>query len=182
MEQHRVVATALLCAALGLPSAAWSDFEVTGPDGRRILIKDDGTWRYGDAAGEAQAIGKPTVAPAAVLTLERRSDAGPNCRFDFRLANDLAYEIWSIVPSFSAYRPDGVLYETRSAGFVSIKPGNSQTRSVTFQGITCKEIAHIRVTGGDRCEMGDLTRFSTETGACLARVRVIASDLVRFDK
>jgi hypothetical protein len=165
-----------------MPAVVLADFEVTGPDGRRILLKDDGTWRFGDAAGEAQAIGKPTETAAAVLTLERRADAGPNCRFEFRLANNLAYEIWSIVPAFSAYRPDGVLYETRSAGFVSIKPGNSQNRAVVFQGITCKEIAHLQVSGGDRCEMGELNRFSNEAGACLARVRVIASDLVRFDK
>jgi len=30
--------------------------------------------------------------------------------------------------------------------------------------------------------MGDLDRFSGETGKCLARVRVVASDLVRFEK
>ena len=49
-----------------------------GPDGRRILLKDDGTWRYvtekdapksGEAPGKAE---KPKVAGEAVLTLERK--------------------------------------------------------------------------------------------------------------
>ena len=30
--------------------------------------------------------------------------------------------------------------------------------------------------------MGDLDRFGLEEGECLARVRIVASSLVRFDK
>src|SRR5262245_35430391 len=33
------------CAALGFALAGAADFEVTGPDGRRILLKDDKTWQ-----------------------------------------------------------------------------------------------------------------------------------------
>jgi hypothetical protein len=173
-------AIALLLGVLPL-LAAGADFEVSGPGGRRILLKEDGTWQYIDT-GQEQAKGKPAETGEAVLTLEHKTEAGPNCRFGFRLSNNLPYEIWSIVPSFSAYRPGDVLYETRSIGFVSIKPGNSQSRSTEFRGITCQEIDRLQVSGGDRCEMGELTRFSNETGACLAKVRVDPSELVRFGK
>ena len=44
------------------------------------------------------------------------------------------------------------------------------------------EIGGVQVGGGDRCEMGDLDKFSSVRGECLARVRVMASDVVRFDK
>jgi hypothetical protein len=40
----------------------------------------------------------------------------------------------------------------------------------------------LQVSGGDRCVVGDLDRFSPADGQCLARVRVVASTLVRFDK
>jgi hypothetical protein len=63
-----------------------------------------------------------------------------------------------------------------------MKPGNKQSREFEFFGIKCEDIARVQVVGGDRCVMGDLHRFSDATGQCLARVRVAASDLVRFDK
>ena len=172
----------LLFGSLAPLSAAWADFELTAPDGRRILLKDDGTWRHVEAAGQDPATAKPAETGEAVLTLERRTEVGPNCRFEFRLVNNLPYEIENIVPFFAAYRANGVLYDTRSAGFVSMKPGNSQNRTVLFQGITCQEIARLQVVGGDRCEMGDLNRFSPGAGMCLARVRVVVSDIVRFEK
>ena len=51
-----------------------------------------------------------------------------------------------------------------------------------FRGISCQEIARLQVSGGDRCVMGDLDRFSFDSGVCLSRVRVVESKLVRFDK
>lgn len=175
-------AMAFLLGALAPLSSARADFEVTGPDGRRILLKDDGTWRYREAAGEDNSAEKPKVTGEGVLSVERRVEEGPNCRFGLRLANNTNYEIHNIVPYIAAYRASGVLYETRGVGFFSIKPGNSLYREVVFQGITCKEIDRLQVTGGDRCVMGDLDRFSAEGGRCLERVRVVASDLVRFEK
>ena len=57
-----------------------------------------------------------------------------------------------------------------------------QRREFEFTGIACQDIARVQVVGGDRCEMGDLHRFSDLKGQCLERVRVVSSDLVRFDK
>ena len=177
-------ALALLVGVAAPLSAAWADFEVTGPDGRRIELKDDGTWRYLDAAPKEQAKDKPkvTVTGEGVFTLERRTEVGPHCRFGLRLQNNTNFEIQTIVPSFSVYRANGVLFETHTLGFYSIKPGNSQYREILFQGITCQDVARLQVSGGDRCVMADLDRFSSTGEACLERVRVVPSDLVQFDK
>jgi hypothetical protein len=176
------VGLALLLGALAPFSVARADFEVAGPDGRRILLKDDGTWRYQEAVGDEKPAERPKVSGEGVLSLERRVEEGPNCRFGLRLANNTNYEIQNIVPYIAAYRDNSVMYDTRGIGFFSIKPGNSLYREVVFQGITCAEIARLQVTGGDRCVMGDLDRFSAEAGKCLERVRVMPSELVRFEK
>jgi len=182
MTRHSWIgATALLLAALVPWSAARADFEVTGPDGRRILLKNDGTWSYLEA-DKAQPEEKVVFTGEGVLTLERWEELGQNCRIGFRLQNDTNFEIRSLVPRFVVYRTSGVAYEARTLGFYSIHPGNNVYRDTLFRGISCKEIGRIQVSGGDRCTMGDLDRFSFTGGACLERVRVVPSDLVRFDK
>jgi hypothetical protein len=183
MNQHywRTAVAALLLVSLAPLSPARADFEVAAPDGRRILLKDDGTWRYVDADKEAPK-DRPVVTGEGVLTLERRTEVGPNCRFGLRLQNDTNVKIDNIVPTFSVYRGNGVLYESRTLGFYSINPGNNLYREILFQGITCQEIVHLQVSGGDRCVVGDLDKFSATGGECLQRIRVVPSDLVRFDK
>ena len=169
--------------ALALAHAAHADFEVTAPDGRRILLKDDGTWRYSDGKDTDLSKEKPKEAGEAVLQLQRKTEvSSDSCRFELGLANHLPYEIRQFVPVFSAHRANGVVYDSVSSGFFSIKPGNSQTQEILFRGIACRDIARVKVVGGDRCQMGDLDRFSADQGKCLARVRVMESNLVRFDK
>ena len=175
------------------------DFEVTAPDGRRILLREDGRWRYIDPKGDAAAEkkpgadaaggekegkdkGKPKVAGEAVLTLERKLDGNRICRFGLKLVNNLPFEVRSIVPEFSAYRANGVVYDTVFGAFQFIRPGDSQIREIRFDGIACPDLVRLQVTGGDRCEMGDLDKFSPVKGVCLSHVRVVESDLIRFDK
>jgi hypothetical protein len=167
----------LATAAIAIWSAAAADFELTDPQGRRILLKDDGTWKYLESAkGEAQE--------TADLRLDAKSEQGNNCRFVITLVNNLSYEIQSFVPRFSAYRSSGVVYDTVSTprSFSSLKPGNRQSRDFEFHGIKCGEIVRVQVVGGDRCIMGELGRYSEAKGECLARISVAPSDLVRFDK
>jgi len=171
----------LLLAALVPWSAARADFEITGPDGRRILLKSDGTWSYLET-DKLQVEEKIALTGEGVLTLERMEELGQNCRVGFRLQNDTNYEVRSLVPRFAVYRTSGVGYDSRTLGFYSVKPGNSVYRDTLFRGISCTGIGRIQVSGGDRCTMGDLDKFSYEGGACLERVRVVPSDLVRFDK
>ncbi|RPI48638.1 MAG: DUF3157 family protein [Betaproteobacteria bacterium] len=199
-----LILCALGAAAIGV-SPAYADFEVTAPDGRRILLKDDKTWRYVEAESdqaakktdaaaaskdakaasddkEAKAGDKPKDTGEAVLHLAGKIPGNRICRFQLKLVNNLPYEIRSLVPEFAIYRPNGVVYDSQFSGFSFIKPGDSQMREVRFNGIACEDIARVQVGGGDRCEMGELDKFSPVKGECLARVRVVASDIVRFDK
>jgi len=189
-----LILCALGAAAIGA-SQALADFEVTAPDGRRILLKDDKTWRYVDtetdpagkktdaaATKAAKAGDKPKDAGEAVLHLVGKIPGNRICRFQLKLVNNLRYEIRSLVPEFSIYRASGVVYDSKFSGFAFVKPGDSQTREVRFNGIACEDIVRVQVGGGDRCEMGELDKFSPVKGECLARVRVVASDIVRFDK
>lgn len=180
-----LAAAMLLATALSIAHAAEPDFELTGPDGRRILLKGDGTWRYQlqDAKDAEQQKDKPKETAEAILRLQRKTEAAADsCRFELSLVNNLPYEIRQFVPVFAAHRPNGIVYDTVSSGFFSIKPGNSQTQEIVFRGIACRDIARLKVEGGDRCQMGDLDRFSGDQGKCLARIRVVESTLVRFDK
>lgn len=172
----------LLVAGMTLANSVQADFEVTGPDGRRILLKDDGTWRYVQEKDGAVA-DKPKDGEA-VLVLERMSARGNGCKLAVRLENKLPYEIRSLVPYYSVYRADSVIYDTSSGaqGFSSIKPGDAQSREIEFAGIACNEISRVQVGGGGRCQMGELDRFSATPEQCLARVRIVGSNLVRFGR
>ena len=177
--------SALLFAGLVFSYAALADFELAGPDGRRILLKENGTWQYVEPKDTDGVVGKSKEEEGeAVLHLERKIERGSNCRFVLRLVNNLPYEIRSLVPYYSAYRADGVIYDTVSSGssFAAMRPGDKLVREVDFMGIACRDIVRVQVVGGDRCDMGDLDKFSATKGKCLARVRVVESELVRFDK
>lgn len=183
---RRMSFIAMACALALAAFAAAADMELTAPDGRRVLLKDDGTWRYADdsaakPAGDAQSAEKKPEGEA-VLSLEGKIEGNRICRLQLRLVNSLPYEIRSLVPELSIARPNGVVYDSLLAGFSFLKPGDSQRREVRFNGINCKDIARVLVGGGDRCEMGDLDKFTPGRGLCLARVRVVASDVLPFEK
>jgi hypothetical protein len=170
----------LLVASAGLSCVARGDFELAAPDGQRVLLKDNGTWQYVNAKDKAQAGDQSNE--ALIVALEQKIKRGPlNCRYEIRLTNKLPYEV-RIVLYYSAYRANGVLYDSISVGSGTMKPENTVTKEFEFVGISCEEIVRLQVSGGDRCEMGDLNKWSFEKGACLARVRVMESDLVKFEK
>ena len=200
--------------AVAYPLQAVADLELTAPDGRRILLKDDNTWRYLDTKDDAKAdkvaagkevaakeakdrdakegdktakdadktAEKPKNPGEAVLYLDSKVDGNRICRYQLRLTNNLPYEIRSLVPEFSVYRANGVMYDSVFMGFSFLRPGDTQQREIRFDGINCQDVARVKVGGGDRCEMGELDKFSAVKGKCLSFVRVVASEVVRFDK
>lgn len=169
-----------LLALCGVP-AVQADMELPAPDGRKVLLKDDGTWRYIEAK-DASPIGKDTKVAQANLQLEDRTPFGPNCRITLKMTNTLPYEIVQIVPYFSAYRANGVMHQSLGLGFQNVRPTDSKTRVVEFVGIACADITRIQVVGGDRCEMGELSKFTPDKDVCLARIRVVPSDMLTFEK
>jgi hypothetical protein len=178
-----LLALALLAALL---QPARADFELTDSTGRRIVLRDNGTWKYVDAkegAKDKDAAAAP--APPEVqadLQLLKRIDAPGGCQFIVMLTNNLPYEIDSLVPDFAAQRANGIVYASKGTNFGSVRPGNRTTRQLLFEGIGCQDIAKLQVVGGDRCEMGELNKFTDAKGRCLALVRVVPSDLLKFEK
>lgn len=178
-----------LCLAAQQPARA--DFEVRGPDGKRILLKDNGTWRVIEAedAPAATAAAATATSPAstpppdlAELQLLRRTEIPGGCGFALALNNKLPYEIRSLVLEFSALRANGVVYTSTGLGFGPVKPGDDYRRDLRLMGITCQDIARLRVGGGDRCDMGALNKFSEPNGQCLALVQVKTSEVLSFNK
>ena len=55
-------------------------------------------------------------------------------------------------------------------------------RSVRYVGIKCTDIEKVLVQGGDRCVMGELERFGGLKGACLARLKLMPTEVVPFEK
>ena len=149
--------------------------EVVSPDGRHVLLRDDHTWEY----LEVEQLPADESAVLAVVNIKELSNA---CDVGFRLTNNLPYKIKSLVPSFSAYTRDQVLFDTQSKSFNSIKPTRSQYQKVRFIGITCPEISHIKLLGADRCTMGPFTKFDSGEGECLKRIHIRENDLIKVLK
>ena len=149
--------------------------EVVTPNGRHILLKDDFTWEYIE-------VEQLPAEQSAVLAVINIKELGNTCDIGFRLTNNLPYKIKSLVPRFSAYNSDQVMFETRSKSFNSIKPTGSQYQKVRFIGISCAGISHIKLHGADRCTMGPFTKFDSGEGECLKRVYVQESDLIKVLK
>lgn len=183
MTKHPLTALralALLLTVACLP-LAHADFELKDDKGRRILLKDDGTWRFADAPAPGAAAAAPALQQADLM-LERRLDVPGACRFELALTNNLPYEIRVLVPDFTAVRANDVAYLTEPIAFGPLRPGGRARRGLNIEGIACSDIARLDVKGGDRCEMGDLNKFSEPNGQCLLRVKVVPSEVLRFAK
>ena len=181
-HRPRLAGLVLSLVVFALAHDARADFELTAPDGRRLLLKDDGTWKYQDTKEKDTVAAKNQLPEEAMLQLEQKVERGPHCRVVMRLVNTLPYEIGHIVPSFSAYRANGTMHETVTVGFQSVRPAESLQRAVEFTRIACADIARVQVSDADRCQMGDLNKFSPANGQCLARLRIAPSTVAKFDK
>ncbi|MCU0935501.1 MAG: DUF3157 family protein [Gammaproteobacteria bacterium] len=167
---------ALGLAALGalvLAGSVQAAMEVTAPNGRRVMLKDDHTWEY--LAGD----GSDTRVKLQVV---KRVELPNACRFGLRLTNNANVRIQSLVPQFSVFNRADVPFETVFAAFTQIKPTQDQYQEITFRGIRCEDIGRVTVHGADRCSVGDLTKFSPATGECLRYIEVEPSDLVSISK
>ena len=149
--------------------------EVVTPDGRHVLLKNDHTWEY----LELEQLPAEESAVLDVVNVKELSNA---CDIGFRLTNNLPYKIKSLVPSFSVYNRNQVLFDSQSKSFNSIKPTRNQYQKVRFIGITCPEISHIKLLGADRCTMGPFTKFDSGEGECLKRIHIQENDLIKVLK
>jgi len=168
-------------------------------DGEAVILHEDFTWEYrdrnadadtdadtGDDSGAADDLeagsGTPGVAAPAVLTVSNRRELNNACRFGFTLTNHLPDRIKSIVPQFLAFTANEVMFQRKFQAFSDIRPTMRQYKEVQFDGIRCEDIAYLHMTGADHCEIGELTKFSSTSALCLARVTIEPSPLVEIRK
>ena len=149
--------------------------EVVTPDGRRVLLRDNHTW-------EVIEVKQGDPSTRAVISVANTRGLRNACKVGLRLENNLGYNIKSLIPSFSAYTREGVLYETVSKAFSSIKPTRDQYRQIQFIGLTCEDIGYLKVHGAEHCSMGLMDKFNEQEGECLSHIHVQASDLIKITK
>ena len=155
-------------------STVLADQEALTLGGKRVLLKDDRTWEYLDQ--------RPADGRYARLEVETLQGGNNYCRLGLRLTNDLADKITSIIFMFSAYVDEEVRYETVTKGFQHLRPTNDLYNEITFSGITCEEIEYVRVHGADRCEIGELNKFTAAKGQCLKLVEVVPTERIAIFK
>jgi hypothetical protein len=170
----RLLVAALVATGWAMAQTGGSDITVSTPDGRLAVLKADGTWSYAEAASA------PSV--QAELRLESRAPMPGGCQFQFNLRNRLPYEIRTLVPDFRVIRRGGTVYIEQNIGFGRVLPGDQQQRTLRVSGLDCAEIEKLQVIGGDRCDMGDLNKFTDGKGLCLARLQVQPSSLLTIEK
>lgn len=149
--------------------------EVITPDGRHVLLRNDNTWEY-------IQIEQGLPSKSALIEVANIKELRNACNIGLRLTNNLGYKIKSLVPTFSAYTRDGILYNTISTAYSSIKPTRDQYRQIQFIGLRCEEIDRIVVGGADHCSMGPMDKFNEAEGECLSHIHVKASDLINISK
>ncbi len=156
--------------------AASADITATTADGRKVLLHDNGTWVFAHPGNEGDK------AQRATLTLENRINLAHGCRLGLRLQNNLTAQVRSLVLRFTAYKGEGIPFETVSRGFSYIKPTASQYQEINFRGIGCDDISSVEVTAARNCHVGDLTKYSATEEHCLKLVHITASEMMPIGK
>ena len=176
LKLHIPVAVLLLLASFGLRADHnGPEIEAKTDDGRRVVLKEDHTWDYIE-------ISEGDPATSAVLTVMNIQEMQDACRLEFRLQNNLGYKISNLVPRFGVYNQDGILFDSSSKSFTTIKPTKAEFAKVQFSGIGCHEITHIKVYDAARCKMGNIDQWNEEEGQCLRLLYVEPSELINITK
>lgn len=163
-------------ALLLIAQLAAADVTITIPDGRQVVLRDNGTWSVVKESDNGE------TRRYAELTLEKKFDLARGCKFGLRLQNNLSAQIRSLVLRFTAYKGGQTPFETVTRGYSYIKPTASQYQEISFRGIKCAEVSSIEVFAARNCHVGDLTKYSAEAHHCLNLVDVKSGDIVPIAK
>lgn len=174
MKQLMLIALILL---LGLETRAHAESELTAVtvDGRRVLLKSDHTWDFIEFVQ-----GDPSN--SAVLTVTRIWEMQDACKLQFRLQNNLGYKIGALVPRFTVQNKDGVVYESPSISFQSIKPTKNKYTEIQISGLGCHEISQMKLIDAARCRMGEIDQWNEKDGECLSHIYLEPSQQINITK
>jgi hypothetical protein len=164
----------LMSCLLGT-AVAQADTTATTEDGRKVVLRDNGTWSLASDVDDDRKA-------AALLTLEKRFDLARGCRLGLRLQNDLPAQVRTLVIRFTAYKGPEIPFETVSRGYSYLKPTTSQYQEIDFRGISCDEISSVEVSAARNCHVGELTKYSATAEDCLKLFDVADSDIMPIAK
>lgn len=171
----------LLSLVLPASQHALAAIQLVTPDGKQVLLKDDHTWEY--VSPENTTTSSEPLESHALLKISHVNEVeGGACRLGVVVENGLPYKIKNLSVRFTAYKSESLRYESVTRGFYEIKSTDSQYQQVYFRGIGCSEIHHVKVEDPGRCTMGDLDRFSSNPGDCIALVELEPSNLINIQK
>ncbi|NND66841.1 MAG: hypothetical protein HKN19_04560 [Halioglobus sp.] len=170
----RFLSLILALGALNAVAHTEPEIEAITVDGRSVILHEDHTWDFVEPEK-----GNPET--SAVLTVTKLQDMGEACRMQLHMQNNLPFKIRSLVPRFTVYNLDNVMYDSKSKSFTAIKPTRDQYRELQFS-LGCRDISRILVHGAERCTMGDIDMFNEEDGQCLAHIYMTPSDLINISK
>ena len=172
-----ILSTLMLLVSLhvGAQTDATGDIKAVTFDGRDVLLKSDHTWDFAQLAE-----GDPSN--SAVLTITRIWEMQDACKLQFRLQNNMDYRISALVPRLSVQNQEGVIYDSKSISFASIKPTDDQYTEVQFSGIGCHAISHMKVYDAARCRMGEMDLWNEKEGECLSHIYVEPSQDINISK
>ncbi len=150
------------------------EIEAVTLDGRVVKLLENHTWEYVEYEE-----GDPET--SAVLTVTKVHEMDEACRLQLHLENNLTFKIRSLVPRFTVYNQEDIMYESISKSFTGIKPTRDLYRDIQFS-LGCRDISRIIVHGAERCTMGDIDMFNEEEGQCLGHIYVTPTDLINISK
>lgn len=170
----RFISLILAFAAVNAVAHTQPEIEAITTDGQAVILYEDHTWEFVEYEP-----GNPET--SAVLTVTKVEEMGEACRMQLHMQNNLTFKIRSLVPRFTVYNQDNVMYDSKSKSFTAIKPTRDQYRELQFS-IGCRDISRILVHGAERCTMGDIDMFNEEDGQCLSHIYMTPSDLINISK
>ena len=144
-------------------------------DGRHVILKEDHTWEFVE-----RQTGDP--ATSVVLSVTNIRDMQDACGVDFRLQNNFGARISSLIPRLSIFNKAGVLFDSQSLSFASVRPTESKYTKIQFTGIGCQDISALKVIDAQHCKMGDIDMFNEKDGECLSHIYVEPSQLINITK
>lgn len=144
-------------------------------DGERVRLYDDFTWQY------LESEETPTVVEITLRVVSKTNQQG-SCVLGLKLKNDAPYRIVSLVPQFSALVKGDVPFDNVFVSFQNVRPTLTQYQEIKFKQVACEDITRVKMHGGDRCNMSDLTKYSPEKGECLKRIDIEPSHLIEISK
>lgn len=138
---------------------------------------------FADPAGNAPQVDEEELRQMvpALLSVERKVQYETACQYWIKLDNRLPFKIRNMAIRFSAYiMKEGydwpILFDTAIRSYSEMRPTDTQYRDIFFEYVSCKELEFIKVEDAGRCSVGELTKFSAQSGDCARFIEIKESE------